>query len=299
MKICYIQKEFTASHLQVIGGVNRVIDEYNQQGFKLTLRSLYYQFVARGWFKENTASQYNRLGNIVNDGRLAGLIDWDAIEDNLRALEGLPTSSGPKESMLEMRKGFRHELWANQPWQPEVWVEKDAMMGVIEGICNDLRVNMFACRGYASQSSMWRAGQRMASYVRQGKRPIVFHLGDHDPSGIDMTRDNEERLSLFAGVPIQVVRLALNFPQVQRYNPPENFAKPTDSRFASYVSKFGEHCWELDALHPAVIRELIESAVLRVRDQKLWEEALAAEAEDLDTIDQLMEQQGWKSDEEE
>lgn len=288
-KLCYIPKTFSADHLQVIGHANRIIEEYERRGFSLTLRSLYYQFVARGIFHENTAKRYSQLGSILNDGRLAGLVSWLAIEDNMRALEGKPTVSGPAEALKQARERFALDLWAPQEWQPEVWIEKDAMVGVIERICMDLRVNFFACRGYTSQSAMWRAGQRMAGYVRDGKRPIIFHFGDHDPSGIDMTRDNSERLSMFAGVPITFVRLGLNLEQVEWFRPPENYAKPDDSRFRDYVARFGEHCWELDALDPQVISDLIEENVRRVRDQELWDRALGEEAEGMDRLDRLIE----------
>jgi hypothetical protein len=297
--LCYVPKKFGPDALDTIAKADAIIQEYEKGGYALTLRSMYYQFVARGWVPENTVQQYNRLGNIVSDARLAGLLSWTAIDDNLRSLEGLATVSGPHEAMKNVRANFRLDLWANQPVQPEVWIEKDAMMGVITGICNELRVNMFACRGYASQSSMWRAGQRMARYIEQGKRPMIFHFGDHDPSGIDMTRDNQERLTMFAGMPVQVVRLGLNMSQVEKYKPPANFAKVNDPRFSGYRAAYGEDSWELDALHPAVIKLLIEDAVGKCRDQKLWDASLAQEAEDMDKIDRIMEEQGWKTDNEE
>jgi hypothetical protein len=150
-------------------------------------------------------------------------------------------------------------------------------------------VDYFACRGYNSQSEQWRAGQRLARYVQKGQRPIIFHLGDHDPSGIDMTRDNTERLGLFAGTPVMVVRLALNMDQVRHYNPPPNPAKLSDSRARDYVSKFGDESWELDALDPRVIQRLIRENVERIRNESIWQEALADEAADLDEIDIMIE----------
>ena len=143
-----------------------------------------------------------------------------------------------------------------------------------------------------SQSEQWRAGRRLARYVAKGQRPIVFHLGDHDPSGIDMTRDNGERLSMFAGVPMQVVRLALNRDQVDRYHAPPNPAKVTDSRYAAYQREHGEESWELDALDPEVIQELISSAVGRLREPAAWDAALLQEAEDSRALEELAEELG-------
>lgn len=205
-------------------------------------------------------------------------------------MKGLSTFSGPDAAIKSVLDSYRLDLWEDQPFRPEVWVEKAALEGVIAGICNKLRVDFFACRGYNSQSEQWRAGRRLAGYIAQGQRPIMFHLGDHDPSGIDMTRDNQERLSLFAGTQIQVVRLALNMPQIELYRPPPNPAKITDSRFGDYRRKFGEESWELDALSPSVIHELIEEAVLRLRDNKLWDAALKQEVEDKLVLEEMVDE---------
>lgn len=287
--IRYVERNFGHEALETITAANRIIAEYEQDNLTLTLRQLYYQFVARG-LMANDSRNYNRLGGVINDGRMAGLVSWTAIEDRTRGLRGLHTYDSPAAALRAARDNYRTDLWAGQPWRPEVWIEKDALVGVLEDICARLRVDFYACRGYNSQSEAWRAGQRFAGYVAAGQRPIVFHLGDHDPSGLDMTRDNRDRLTLFCGVPVQVVRLALNMDQVRRYNPPPNPAKLTDSRAAGYIAEYGDLSWELDALDPKTIRDLISDAVMRVRDETLWSAALAEEAADIDRFDRMIEE---------
>jgi len=203
---------------------------------------------------------------------------------------GLETLAGPADAVKKARADFRLDLWADQPCRPEVWVEKQALEGVVGSICNELRVDFFATKGYNSQSEQWRAGRRFADYIVKGQRPIVFHLGDHDPSGIDMTRDNYTRLSLFAGVPITVIRLALNMDQVEEINPPENPAKVSDPRAAAYIEEYGDSSWELDALDPRYIHRLIGNAVARFRDQERWNKRLAQEAEGLNELDTIIEE---------
>lgn len=288
---CYVPKKFGKKRSALIGVANAIIVEYEKQGYALTLRQLYYQHVARGLIK-NTPQSYDRLGALINDARLAGLISWTSIVDRGRNLKGINTLSGPAECVAKAREGFALDLWADQPVRAEVWVEKEALVDVVGRICNELRVDFFACKGYNSQSEQWAAGRRLAAYVTKGQRPVVFHLGDHDPSGIDMTRDNQERLSLFAGVDVQVVRLALNMNQVEKYNPPPNPAKMTDSRFADYERKFGNESWELDALDPRVIHNLIEDAILRVRNHDMWDAALKREAEDKMLLDEVVAEMG-------
>lgn len=171
---------------------------------------------------------------------------------------------------------FKLDMWEKQSARIEVWVEKDALIGVLDGVCTDMQVDYFSCRGYVSQSELWSAAMRMKEYADNGQTPHVLHLGDHDPSGMDMTRDIFDRLELFMGG-TEVNRLALNMDQVRHYNPPPNPAKMTDSRFDGYASKFGTKSWELDALEPKVLAKLIKDAVLDLRDEKQWKRDLKRE----------------------
>lgn len=285
---CYVPKKFNAEHENIIKTAMQIINRYQAEGYSLTLRQLFYQFVAKDLIR-NHQREYDRMGNIISDARLAGLIPWDAIEDRTRYMRELQTWETPSDGMKFLREQFKNDLWKRQPWRPIVRIEKDAMLGVIAPICEELRIGYVSSRGYSSMSELWRAGRNMAHYIQQGQRPIVFLLGDHDPSGIDMGRDTKERLSMFAGIEVQVVRLALNMNQIEELKPPPNPAKMSDSRAEDYVAKYGEMSWEMDALEPSYIANLIQKNVLMLRDEKLWSEALAEEAEQLDIIDQAME----------
>ncbi len=279
-RICYQSFNFRPATLRVIEQANTIIDDYARMGFDLTLRQLFYQFVSRDLLM-NTKRNYKKLGSIINDARMAGQIDWDRISDRTRNVQSLSHWNNPLDIVRSCSNQFRFDKWSDQPYRCEVWVEKDALVGVLEGICNELDVPYFSCRGYTSQSEMWSAGRRLMAH-RNGepkKKVVVFHLGDHDPSGIDMTRDIQARLSTFAEESIQVNRLALNMDQVEHYNPPPNPMKDTDSRSDSYSDRFGDQSWELDALDPNVIVELIREAVLGIRHEDRWNRAVARELE--------------------
>lgn len=277
----FVDRDFAAGSLTLINQANQIIDEYRRRGFVLTLRQLYYQFVGRALIP-NRQSEYKRLGSVINDARLAGLVDWEMIEDRTRELEELPNWDNPESLIDAVAEQFRTDIWADQPMRVEVWIEKEALVGVIEPTCNRLRVPYFACRGYGSQSEMWRAGGRFRRYLNRRQKVLVLHLGDHDPSGIDMTRDNATRLSIFTryGSGVEVKRIALNMDQVEQYNPPPNPAKVTDSRFESYVDIYGRESWELDALDPTVITDLIENEILAVRDEDAWDRVFSQEERD-------------------
>lgn len=289
---CYVPKSFNAEHDAIIGQANRIIAAYQAQGYVLTLRQLYYQFVARDLIPNNMRS-YKRLGGIIKDGRLAGLIDWEAIEDRTRELQ----ANAHWESTAQILRGcanqFRYDLWLNQPHRVEVWIEKEALVGVIEAVCKRNDVSYLACRGNVSISEQWAAAKRFADYTENHQEVTIIHLGDHDPSGIDMTRDNQDQQELF-GRPIdqviEVKRIALNWDQIQHYNPPPNPAKTTDSRYKAYVQRFGEESWELDALEPQVIVDLIQDTIDQYRDPDLWDEAKVRQAEARERLAELANQ---------
>jgi hypothetical protein len=272
----FVETKFHKSTLAVIQQANAIIAEYEAQGFTLTLRQLYYQFVSRDLI-ENKHAEYKRLGSIIKDGRRSGLIDWDAIEDRTRNVRRYSSWESPADVVATAAEQYRKDLWAAQPCRPEVWIEKDALIGVIEGVCNNYRVPYFACRGNNSESEQYKAGKRFERHLEDGLTPVVFHLGDHDPNGIDMTRDNRDRLAMFARQDIAVRRIALNMDQVERYAPPPNPAKETDTRYTRYVEEFGHECWELDALDPAVIADLIRAEVEALIDHDAWNSAMAEE----------------------
>lgn len=280
-KICYdkaalnrLQKN--AERMKIIAKANEIIARYQAQGFDLTLRQLYYQFVARDIIP-NKQSEYKKLGEVLLEGRMAGLVDWLAIIDRTRNLADLSHWNDPAQIVEAVANQFRTDLWASQPNRVEVWVEKDAAIGVVMGVCQQLDVPYFSCRGYTSVSEVWAAARRLKKHANNGQEPIILHFGDHDPSGIDMTRDITDRLATF-GMPLDVRRLALNMDQVEEYQPPPNPAKDTDSRHKGYLQMYGDESWELDALEPAVLAQLIRREVASLIDTEKWAEAKKEQA---------------------
>ena len=284
-RIKYIDHSFSNKSETIIFKANEILNEYAEQGFDLTLRQLYYQFVARGLIP-NTQREYKNLGSIINDARLAGEIDWDHICDRTRNLEKLSHWNSPEEIISVAARTYMLDKWENQKHRVEVWIEKDALIGVIEDVCKKLDVPYFSCRGYTSQSEMWRAAERIREYIEQGQIPIILHLGDHDPSGIDMTRDILSRLTLFiemdpvcsyAQSGFELIRIALNRDQIKKYKPPPNPAKISDSRAKMYIVEHGYDSWELDALEPSVIEKLIYKHVRKFIDTDSLGEILKRE----------------------
>lgn len=267
-KICYVEKRFNRRSVSLIETANTIIAEYQQAGFVLTLRQLYYQFVARDIIP-NKQQSYKNLGSLINDARLAGLVDWEAIEDRTRNIKRRSTWLGPEGVIQSAAASYGRDLWEGQRSRVEVWIEKDALTGVIERVCTKWDVPFFSCRGYTSQSEVWSAAVRHIGYGHD--RVFVIHLGDHDPSGIDMTRDIQDRLNVF-GAPSEIERIALNMDLVEELKLPPNPAKVTDSRFEAYAAEHGDESWELDALDPKRIERMIEKAIKKHVDVDLFKE---------------------------
>jgi len=181
-KIKYQDFQFRPATLALIETANRIIAEYQAQGFDLTLRQLYYQFVSRDIIP-NTQQSYKNLGSVINDARLAGMIDWETIVDRTRELRTLPHWNDPSDIVDACAGQFNLDRWKDQKYRPEVWIEKDALVGVFQRVCRELDVPLFSCRGYTSQSEMWVGAQRMLGYKR--KKQI--------PGGVSLRRPRSQR----------------------------------------------------------------------------------------------------------
>lgn len=280
MRIAYKPWNPKPATLELVYEAENIIDEYEAAGYVLTLRQLYYQFVARDII-DNSVRSYKNLGNVITKARMAGLISWEAIEDRNRKHESFWFDEDELNPIRDLPNYIRFDRWDRQDFYIEVWVEKEALGNVIARACDPFLVPYMSCKGYLSASEAWRAGMRFREKLDDGNECILIHLGDHDPSGIDMTRDNKDRLDLFTEIPsgVTVERLALNMDQVHEYSPPSNPAKITDSRAKSYIRRFGRTSWELDALEPQVLERMIQDEFRQYIDMDAWEEVESAENE--------------------
>jgi hypothetical protein len=274
MKEQFINKNFSSRSLELIAVANAICESYAQRGYDLSLRQLYYQFVANHGYA-NSEANYKKLGGVLADARMAGLLDWDYIKDRSRETMRNSHWDNPGQILSAVATQFRIDSWQDQPRYVEVMVEKQALEGILIPVCSKLDISFTANKGYSSASAMYETAQRLLNKRNAGAETHIIYLGDHDPSGIDMTRDVEERLCLLSDGEVTVHRIALNMDQVRQYNPPENPAKLTDSRSDSYIERFGDSSWELDALSPEILTQLVEDAVLELRDDDIQRPFLA------------------------
>lgn len=261
---------------------------YASMGYDLSLRQLYYQHVAHHALP-NTEASYDMLGKVISDARLAGRLPWEMLVDRGRGVLRNSHWTSPADMVEQDARAFNLDMWRGQPRHVVVMVEKQALEGVLVPVCESLDVPFYSNKGYSSSSALFNTGKGIANKLQTGKDIVIIYLGDHDPSGIDMTRDVEGRIALFAGAGywddyrqevvlsddyhdrFYVNRIALNMPQVEAYSPPPNPAKLTDSRAKKYIREYGPESWELDALAPDVLANLVRTEIERHIYLPAWE----------------------------
>lgn len=290
MREQFIDKRFTAASQKTIEQANEIIEAYQADGIQLTLRQLYYQFVSRNWL-ENNQRNYKNLGNILNDARLAGLVDWRAIDD-LGRIPAIPYFYDDLDQFVEqmrnMANGYSLDLWTGQDFYVELHVEKQALSSVLAPIAEEWGIAFSMNKGYSSATALYRASKRFIEAAEAGREGVVIYCGDHDPSGEDMVRDVHDRLSVF-GADVEVRKVALTMEQVKRYKCPPNPAKTTDIRSAAYIREHGRYSWEIDALEPKALRKIVSDEIKSLCDMKKRAETEKKMQEERERVSEALE----------
>lgn len=298
----------------------QIVSSFQAQGFKMTLRQLYYQLVKDNLIR-NEEKQYKRLSGLLSDARLMGRVDWEAIEDRIR-VPRIPQDFKDLGDLVDTALGaYRLDRWAGQENYVELWVEKDALAGILAPIAREYHVPMMVNRGYSSQTAMYDAGQRFLSACYQGKLPYKTLLEIGEARGNKYDEEVTKELSSIRaldrallpevpkrrpillylgdhdpsgedmvrdigarlgmfGIEVDVRKVALTTEQVEEYDPPPNPAKMADPRASEYVDKHGPTSWEVDALPPDVLDRIIREALDEVVDAEKVEEIKAQEKRD-------------------
>lgn len=296
-----------------------IVTSFHARGFKMTLRQLYYQLVKDNIIR-NEEKQYKKLSGLLSDARLMGRVDWEAIEDRIR-VPRIPQEFKDLGDLVDTAlSAYRLDRWAAQENYVELWVEKDALAGILAPIAREYHVTMRVNRGYSSQTAMYDAGQRFlrACY---GELPYKTLLDVARKDGTKLDEDAVERLSKIRyldkavlpgapkrrpillylgdhdpsgedmvrdigarlwmfGIEVDVRKVALTTEQVEEYDPPPNPAKMNDPRASEYVDKHGDTSWEVDAIPPDALDRIIRDALDDVVDAEKMEKIKAQEKRD-------------------
>lgn len=283
MREAFLAKRFAADSQVLIDHTNNIIGRYDSLGLTLTLRQLYYQMVQRNIIRNNL-QMYSKLGDVVSNARLAGLVDWESIEDRIRQPQKVADFEDRDELLQAAINSYRLDRWQGQHNYVEMWVEKDALSGVIWPVASQYHVTLMVNRGYSSISAMYEASKRFLKARARKQEPHILYVGDHDPSGLDMDRDIIDRLQTFRVRLAGFERIALTRAQIDEHDPPPNPAKFTDSRAEAYVREHGETSWEADALPPEVLQSTLREKLELLVNRKQMNHVIAQEKRDIREI---------------
>lgn len=261
---------------ELISRIQGIVTEYAEIG-RLTVRQIHYRLVAQAWAQyPNTESSYAWLKNALGYARLEGVIPWEAIEDRTREIkdghgeEDDPMNyfQGIYDFLRQADSNYTMPTWWAQPTRVQVWVEKEALASVFEGVTKQLGVDLLVLRGYPSLTLLWEDAERLAD-ADNGERIQILYFGDFDPSGVDIERSAIEHLKVDFGISIEYSRVALTKAQIQHYNLPPAPAKTTDTRRNGFILQQGVD-WqvELDSIEPRELQRLIQASVAEFWDEK-------------------------------
>lgn len=334
MKLKFRDVKLSKSNKERLDFINEIIEEYQEEGYILTLRQLYYQLVSRDVIP-NKPNEYAKLSTLLKEGRMAGIVDRDAIEDRLRKPESPSVWKSPQSIINACIEQYRKDRQKGQKIYLEVWVEKDALSGVLKRVTEKFGVPIMVNRGYSSASAMFDSYERFLKAIQKGQEVKVLYLGDFGPSGVDMIRDIKARIDEFIvgsealkdeadfgrnknlyqerfddfieqglqgweadeiareqyaedkAKQFKIVPIALTKEQIRQYNPPPNPAKITDPRAKDFIAKHGNTSWEVDALKPEVLNDILTKAIESNIEIELFESVIEEEQEDIENLKKL------------
>lgn len=291
MKIEFRKTNIRPASRERLEEINAIVEEYAAAGHRMTLRQLYYQLVSRAVIP-NKQAEYSKLSNLLKEGRMAGIVDWDVLEDRLRVPERPYWVTGIADALDDTLRQYRLDRQIGQPRKLLVIVEKDALSGVLKPITHKYMIPLLVNRGYGSCTVM---KDLYDMFSRDGRDAKIIYIGDHDPSGLDMVRDVYERVHEFGSqgaINMDIEHIALTWDQIQAYSPPPNPAKVTDPRAKDYIAKFGRTSWEVDALRPQVLSGILTQAIENHMDIKQYKEMLKLERDQKEELRILIDKYG-------
>lgn len=274
---------------EILREADRILREYSSQGYSLTVRACYYRLLSIGMIRSSQA-EYKNVQTVIKSGRMSGRIAWNHIADNSRRLEAITTWGNAGELLHAASSQYRRDVWENQQFRPEIWIEKAGLSGVVHKICGELCIPYFATKGYSSITALKDAATRYSHYISLGQTPVCLYFGDSDPSGMQIFETIVKHFATFMKANIRHVefkRVALMPEQARELNLLPFPVKLSDTRSRRYIEKYGDTCWEVDALTPGQIEQLIRGEVEQLVIPEFRENVLTLEKKDRDLLVQI------------
>jgi hypothetical protein len=252
---------------------------FAEQRPPLTIRQIFYALTTKGVLPKIEKS-YRKTCYQLKRMRESGAVAYGWIADNTRWFIKPSTERSLGQALSNWQKAYRRDIWSTQPVHVEIWVEKDALTGVLSPVTEEFDVPLYVCRGYSSSTFLYEAAEEIK---RIGKPAYVYYFGDLDPSGVDAAEHVRDGL-IKHGAQVHFTRAAVTEEQVKKLNLPTRETKPADPRSSRWGNKPSA---ELDALPAPILRALVRECIERHIDPDLLAMALLIEKRERETLAQI------------
>ena len=262
--------------------LNAIQTILNAEQSQITIRHLFYRLVGLQVI-EKTEADYHQLCSHLSKWRRSGDIQWSAFSDSTRRRILRTTFDDIPQALRTIINCYRRNLWETQPNYIEVWVEKEAMVSILEDTVDKMGVPLVVARGFSSLTGLYDGAETIKAAIDMGKEPIIYHLGDWDPSGVAAGQSIVNSMRDDFNVDLTFQRLAVTSEQIDRLQLPTRPVKTTDRRAKNWEGG----CVEIDTMPPAELLSVVEQAITRHIDVKAWNSLKEIETQETETLTQL------------
>lgn len=262
--------------------IKQAIHQVLAETHPATVRQTFYQLVSRGAIAKTETEYKSTVVRLLTAMRRSGEIPFGWIADNTRWMRKPSSYSSLSDMLTESQRFYRRALWDDQDAYVEIWLEKDALSGVLYDVTAEFDVPLMVTRGYPSISYLYEAAEAIAETEKPAH---LYYFGDYDPSGCDITRAVESGIREFAPeAEIHFERVSVTREQIAAWSLPSRPTKLSDSRSEG----FDGDSVEVDSIPPATLRELVRSPITRHIDPRQMAASMAIEAEERDTLRRII-----------
>jgi len=250
----------------------------------ITGRGVGYKLFTQGLLASMARSEMQRVYRLLKEARERGIIPWEWIVDETRAIERVSTWADPAEYARCVARSYRRDFWDQQPHRVQVWSEKGTVRGVLRPVLDHYAVGFLPVHGFSSAT--------LAHDIAEdddGRDLIVLYVGDFDPSGLYMSEEDlPSRFAKYDGDHIDLRRIALTVEQLEGLPFFPAADKRQDPRYKWFVANHGHHCWELDAMDPNDLRDCVEQAIIGLIEPVAWQRCEVVNKAELESLRSIL-----------
>ena len=283
-------KYFETSFKKVRGKSKRSLDLTEAMYAKaeaaqpITGRGIGYKLFVAGLIPSMAINEMQRVYRLLKEAREDGTIPWSWIVDETRGIEIAASWANPEEFAEEMTAAYRRSFWDQQSKRCLIMSEKGTCRGLLKPVLNKYGVGFNPVHGFTSATDAYNISQD-----DDGRELVVIYVGDYDPSGLCMSEvDLPKRFEQYGGDHITLKRIALTGEQVLELPSFPASDKKKDPRFKWFTGRYGNQCWELDALDPNALRDCVEKHIKELIEPEAWERCERVNAAEKKNLEEFL-----------